>query len=418
MNNGIIQINKIINNSNLERISNNTKIKEIGTLDLRNNSFTEFPKELYNSERINNIIFDNNKMSGELKLLDSLVSFSGNNNFFNSIIHNNSSITELYLSNNDFNDISFDNITNLKKLKKLDLSGNKKITKIPSSIKEIFSLEELNLSNTNITTISKYIYNMTFLNNLDISNNPQLKTKIINFYKPVKCNFENTNILCYEPGSCENIDSNKYKPCTEKEIEEIKSIYIGGEYMDYNSEKSFEFSKSIIIIIIFISIILLIISIKFAQSRYKKRKFEKTRNRVIESKRKAHENDNQNLKYTENNINSEINITDNPSDIPLNELVPSNEPYIPMAEPIYETNDNKSKEKAYHDEKFIVNSPSIPTAELVRNYDNNDIYIRNTNVNNNNDILPRYSELDEHDDVEPVNDKISYELLLNSNNTR
>ncbi|OUM67690.1 hypothetical protein PIROE2DRAFT_4744 [Piromyces sp. E2] len=48
----------------------------------------------------------------------------------------------------------------------------------------------------------------------DISNNSHYHGPIFNFKNQIPiCNFDNTDISCYEPFTCENINNNKYNKC-------------------------------------------------------------------------------------------------------------------------------------------------------------------------------------------------------------
>jgi len=49
-----------------------------------------------------------------------------------------------------------------------------------------------------------------------------MNVKIVKFKNsPIECNFENTNIDCYQEGACNNLSSTNYRQCTEDEINEI-----------------------------------------------------------------------------------------------------------------------------------------------------------------------------------------------------
>jgi len=93
-----------------------------------------------------------------------------------------------------------------------------------------------------------------------------MSTKIINFDHPIdKCFFGNTNIECYQQGTCKSVnnwDENQYienssvRTCEKLEIQSIKdSIIIN------SSSNPPSTSKSLIIIIIILCIIIIIIAI-------------------------------------------------------------------------------------------------------------------------------------------------------------
>jgi len=59
--------------------------------------------------------------------------------------------------------------------------------------------------------------------NSSINDCPYLKTKIINFASPLeKCNFLNTNIECYQPGTCIKFGEPNSKP--ESEMDEDQNM--------------------------------------------------------------------------------------------------------------------------------------------------------------------------------------------------
>jgi len=91
-------------------------------------------------------------------------------------------------------------------LKFLDLSRNGEIKTIPSKIKNLKNLEILYIGMTGLTSMSEEIFNLENLRELDLDGNPELSTKIYNFGKKLdSCDFRNTNIICYEPGTCDKI---------------------------------------------------------------------------------------------------------------------------------------------------------------------------------------------------------------------
>ncbi|ORX55283.1 hypothetical protein BCR36DRAFT_183345 [Piromyces finnis] len=68
---------------------------------------------------------------------------------------------------------------------------------------------------------------MNNLNNLNLSNNIQLKMSVINFKESgyiENCNFENTKIACYEKNTCANIvpELNNYKECSSELINKLR----------------------------------------------------------------------------------------------------------------------------------------------------------------------------------------------------
>lgn len=135
------------------------------------------------------------------------------------------SLTDLYLFNNQLVTLP-PTIGNLKQLKILDLGKNNPLKNLPQ---ELFSLKHLD----------KFMINRC----------PNLDIKVIKFPKVLsECFFNKTNLLCYQPGTCQTIkmDNNSKnitiseseflkntKACTEEDINSVKQGII-----DSSSSKS------------------------------------------------------------------------------------------------------------------------------------------------------------------------------------
>ncbi|ORX84883.1 hypothetical protein BCR32DRAFT_242224 [Anaeromyces robustus] len=120
-------------------------------------------------------------------------------------------------------------------LKFRSASNNKFDNCFLENIVNIKTLEYLSLANTNVNNIPNSIFLLSNLSNFDISYNPQLSLKIIKFKNSENvnidnCNFINTNILCYQSGTCKNNfklnTKTNYKECSNTDIEEINTDII------------------------------------------------------------------------------------------------------------------------------------------------------------------------------------------------
>jgi len=112
-----------------------------------------------------------------------------------------------------------------------------------------FSLEELTLKNTRINNLPNAIFKLNNLKKIELGNNTLMNVKIVKFKNsPIQCNFENTNIDCYQEGACSNISSNNYRKCTDDEINEIlgnnKNNTSDGQSISNNQDNSNSENKS------------------------------------------------------------------------------------------------------------------------------------------------------------------------------
>eukprot|EP00833_Pecoramyces_ruminatium_P007525 jgi/Orpsp1_1/1181557/evm.model.c7180000077647.1 len=261
-----------------------------------NFDFDNFPiLENLNSIKIDNVrvvilpeVFFRLPKLTELSITNGAISKDFDESFFE-----NNSISKIDLSNNNLEDIP-DSICNLGKIKELNLSKNPKLNEImcyfpeslisldlsetniqyaPSNIHDLINLESLNMSKSNLKDLSYYIFNLGKLKYFDISDNPELNAKIINFNSKVdQCNFNKTNIVCYQEGTCSSIDQkNEYKICSADEISEIRSLgkfnYTDYSYYDDDVRNRPDGSPQLLLLFIVLIFIPLALFIYFVHKK-------------------------------------------------------------------------------------------------------------------------------------------------------
>jgi len=173
----------------------------------------------------------------EMPNLKSLQDLSSNITRFESI-NKNCGIEKLSFYDNKIKGFP-DQIINCSKLNSLDLSINKEIGNIPDSISSLKNLKELFIGITGLTSMSEEVFKLN-LKNFDIDGNPGLTTEIHNFgTKLDSCDFRNTNIICYEPGTCSMFVKNITMVNDEEKVEYSKE-----EDMPYNQCVSSKDGKS------------------------------------------------------------------------------------------------------------------------------------------------------------------------------
>ncbi|KAL6592167.1 L domain-like protein [Neocallimastix californiae] len=120
-------------------------------------------------------------------------------------INTNCPLTKLSIYNNTVE--GFPNqILKFKKLKYLNLSRNEGIGTIPEGINNLENLETLYIGVTGLKSMHENIFDLKNLRDFDLDGNPDLKTRILNFGKPLdSCDLRNVNIECYQSGTCEKI---------------------------------------------------------------------------------------------------------------------------------------------------------------------------------------------------------------------
>ncbi|KAG4095838.1 L domain-like protein [Neocallimastix lanati (nom. inval.)] len=157
----------------------------VNEINLSLNQLSKFPTQLIHLENLKKLVLNNNKIGS----LDNLEECD---------------LEELSIRINEIDTISPDFFEDLPALKKLDISSNK--------------IKELPIS----------LYKLQYLTELDISENTQLNAQIAGFDSKIsKCNFKNTNIDCFDVGTCIIIDDdgnqNQYKTCPKEVIDKIKN---------------------------------------------------------------------------------------------------------------------------------------------------------------------------------------------------
>ncbi|KAL6628702.1 L domain-like protein, partial [Neocallimastix sp. 'constans'] len=158
----------------------------VNEINLSLNQLSKFPTQLIHLENLKKLVLNNNKIGS----LDNL--------------EEECDLEELSIRINEIDTISPDFFEDLPALKKLDISSNK--------------IKELPIS----------LYKLQYLTELDISENTQLNAQIAGFDSKIsKCNFKNTNIDCFDVGTCIIIDDdgnqNQYKTCPKEVIDKIKN---------------------------------------------------------------------------------------------------------------------------------------------------------------------------------------------------
>jgi Leucine-rich repeat (LRR) protein len=252
-----------IQNTPLKEIPKNfNTTSPIRDIELPSNRITEFPYHLKDLPNLINLNLYSNIIKGELKEeikdFPFLEHINISNNNMNGTLTISKTIRRLYASDNEFNSVSsnffnsliildlsnnkiandvFEILTKFRKLNCLYLSHNEYIDEIPQSIGNLINLNQLILDTLNIKKLPSNIFKLNNLEVFSIYNNPQLTTNIINFGNSTinSCNLENTNISCYQPGTCDNISSS-YKLCTEEEINEILQSQIEIESNEIENE--------------------------------------------------------------------------------------------------------------------------------------------------------------------------------------
>ncbi|ORY86567.1 L domain-like protein [Neocallimastix californiae] len=181
----------------LERLPN---LKHLGLIF---GNITEIPKEIKNSNSLEELDLEDNNIKGPLT----------------NEINNFKALEKLYIGKNSMKDELFVSET----LVELIINNNE-IDKIPEDFfSSTSNLKILNISSNKIKELPISLYSLIKLDSLDISNNQLLKAEITAFNSRItECNFNNTNIECYDKGICENIDStSSYNECSDQVIKKI-----------------------------------------------------------------------------------------------------------------------------------------------------------------------------------------------------
>jgi len=233
-------------------ICDNTKNNNIDN----NNDEIITSSEYYNIKKIINIINENEEISS--KNFDSIISIKNEKFDSSNITLNNENDNENLNSKsisfefNNFDEDIFSNITNYKNLIFLYLENNNLIKKIPSSIKELTSLELLKLNYENIDEVSEEFFKHPKLKKRLELKNKELNPGNLTSFK--RCDYNKTmTIPCFEYSINDNDKDNKSE----------LFIIIGGTT--------------------FFTIIIIAIACAAYKSIRKRNKFEKMRKKIIEN---------------------------------------------------------------------------------------------------------------------------------------
>jgi len=262
-------------------------LKELQTLGLNNNNFNEVPEVITKLHNLKSLLLSYNHITelppsiGNAKSLEYLGIQHNQLSSLPKEIENLSSILNINALGNVITYVP-DEIGKLKSLTRLYLYNNQ-IETIPSSIGNLNQLELLSLGKNNfLKSIPPEIFNLGNLKSFGINLCPNLDIKVINFRNVVdECYFYNTNISCYEPGTCktirmdgDNINANvtiteseflkNNKICTEKDIISVKQGITNSG-----------FNTLVYICIIAGLIIIIIIAVSIWYINYYKRKINK-----------------------------------------------------------------------------------------------------------------------------------------------
>jgi len=213
-------------------------LKKLKSLSLQNNQITgPLKTEIKDFPALENLDISQNKFEGELIIPNTLKSIDISDNQFTTYSNSNDNkVLEEFVSNhNDLSDAFMEDLADVQSLKKIKIS-NSKLEKLPNTI-----------------------FNLTKIEEFDISNNPKLNVKIVNFginndTKPLShCNFMSTNILCYQNNTCGDKDYSGYKQCTLKEINSIKygMDEASSAFASYNLNKLYLIVSVLSIILLF-----------------------------------------------------------------------------------------------------------------------------------------------------------------------
>jgi len=222
-------------------------------------------------------------------------------------------IQKLDLYNNEIESFP-SSIINCSKINTLDLSYND-IGTIPSDISKLTNLRVLYIGMSNVKSIPKSIFDMNF-DTIDLNGNPNLKTKIYNFASKVKeCDFRETDIICYQPGSCEKliIGENNGTVQYSTDFESYFKICDGG-VMSKKSGSKIPLIVSLLIIMIFLAS-LCCFYIIFLKRKNKNSENENSNDVIVTPvviKGASNENNSSN---NENNSNSENNNNENNNNV-------------------------------------------------------------------------------------------------------
>ncbi|OUM62813.1 hypothetical protein PIROE2DRAFT_61643 [Piromyces sp. E2] len=193
-NNGIYSVN----------YDNSAYLNLNGNIDNNTIYISGYVKKTSDSEDCKNVMkFFDNYISQSNSVLN-LPKCCDDSNTSHFIKCENGHITEIRIVNSNVKNIAKIIPSNCP-LEILDLSVNP-IGIIPDDIGKLKKLEILYIGETNLKSLSEQVFNLNLSSSLDISGSPGLSVKVYNFGKKIKdCDLRGTNVICYEPGTCENI---------------------------------------------------------------------------------------------------------------------------------------------------------------------------------------------------------------------
>jgi len=259
-----------------------------------------------------------------------------------------------------------------------------------------------------------------------------MNVKIVKFKNsPIECNFENTNIECYQEGACSNISSNNYRKCTDDEINEIlenkknetsNNQSNSDDKNNSNSENGNKSNGIVIGTIVGICIIIILASVIIIKKLNKKDKLNDKLNNYIdfnlyERKKKVK------LDEESYSSNSETNITKSHNEEKI-QIIDSNNDN--MHSKIKKNDNNNSNIKMIINNINIDNNNNNNSYKILKiansNSKNIDVnpsvseefpIVDNSNLVDECSILPSYSQIEHSHAVQPFrNVDIESKLLL------
>eukprot|EP00833_Pecoramyces_ruminatium_P015236 jgi/Orpsp1_1/1189268/evm.model.d7180000070723.1 len=262
--------------SNIKIIPENIPKSPVKTINLEENFIDIFPYQFKKLQNLKVLNISNNKITGsltnEISEFPVLYELLINNNMMSGELYIPGSINHLHAQYNSFNKLIMND--DKYNLDDLFMQDNKDIESLPPKIKLFKSLRYLNIGGTNIKSLPSTIYELSNLEKIILTDMKYLEAKIIKFGNVIKnCEFNNSNITCYQKGTCESVtpQNGNFTECTESEINDILRLQ---EIEDKKIEKELgenkklsSWVKYLIIILIIIIIIIIISTIIFFRLR-------------------------------------------------------------------------------------------------------------------------------------------------------
>ncbi|KAL6613385.1 hypothetical protein U3516DRAFT_750337 [Neocallimastix sp. 'constans'] len=208
-NGNIISLNLTFSSlSNISDIDNFPLLTNLEYLELDNYNINKLPEIFFELPSLKYLNVSNNKLNSiytehENHLKEDRIL---NRKEFVDNITKYKNLNSLILNNNQFNDNIFNNLTIFENLKILFVKSNENLS---------------GLSTKELPNLQSGIFKLYNLDVFDISYNPNLDVKFINFgkHKIYKCFVDGTPISYYQPNTCDNISEiNSY---AQKEIDDV-----------------------------------------------------------------------------------------------------------------------------------------------------------------------------------------------------